>query len=83
MVLSHLSTSKKLNIYFCIQPTPLQPNLTLHSIIICDTTKVIIRTGVHGDTTIVASYKNKTEYLSKRKLGTGSEKIYDCAKINL
>lgn len=48
------------------------------SIIICDTTKVIVRSGVHGDTTVVESYKNITEHLSKSRLGTGSEKIYEC-----
>ena len=53
------------------------------SIIICDTSKVIVRTGRHGDTTIVASYKNKTEYLSNTILGSGSQKIYDCITRNI
>jgi hypothetical protein len=47
------------------------------SIIFCDTTRVNIVSGGHEKYEILATYKNRIEYLSKRKSGSGTERIYD------
>lgn len=47
------------------------------SVIFCDTTRVNIVSYDHQKYEILTTYKNRIEYLSKRKSGSGTEIIYD------
>ena len=47
------------------------------SIIFCDTTRVNLVSGEHKKYEVLATYKNKIEYLSKRKSSSGPETIYN------
>ncbi len=47
------------------------------SIIFCDTTRVNVVSDSHEKYEILATYRNRIEYLSKKKSGSGSEQIYD------
>ncbi len=72
---------KKENKPFFYCPDENWPDLGIYSrndsIIFCDTTRVNVVADGHEKYEVLATYKNKIEYLSKRKSGNGTETIYD------